>query len=302
MARFLSPFFRTLECESAEATTSSGSRTMVQKGGQGDVEEEKHEPYTIPHLPGEGSFTVTAKILARPNADPAFQRHMEAFRREVALSAPGMLTYRTSVIRGAQPEQNLTSHELYIYDDLDPHPTAATPAPSPSNADKQQGEGEETSVGDLAEKAKQAPTTVLKEAAHSLYNFGLGGIAGSTGATLVYPIDLVKTRMQNQRSSVVGEPQMYKNSLDCVSKVFRREGFLGFYSGLGPQLLGVAPEKAIKLTVNDLVRAHAKDPKTGDIAVRWELVAGGSAGACQVVFTNPLEILKVNGGRILLGR
>jgi len=45
----------------------------------------------------------------------------------------------------------------------------------------------------------------------------------------------------------------------------------------------VAPEKAIKLTVNDLVRAHAKDPNTGAITLPWELFAGGAAGGCQVV-------------------
>ena len=43
-------------------------------------------------------------------------------------------------------------------------------------------------------------------------------------------------RMQNQRSTVVGQ-LLYKNSLDCVQKVFRNEGFLGFYRGLGPQLI-----------------------------------------------------------------
>ncbi len=115
----------------------------------------------------------------------------------------------------------------------------------------------------------------------------------ATGATAVYPIDLVKTRMQNQRStgSFVGE-LMYKNSFDCAKKVLRYEGVFGFYrgwiclmlsslrqknikcvfmflnfdlicspycflcvsvfslTGLLPQLIGVAPEKAIKLTVS----------------------------------------------------
>jgi hypothetical protein len=48
-------------------------------------------------------------------------------------------------------------------------------------------------------------------------------------------------------------------------------------------LQGVAPEKAIKLTVNDFVRSRAMDPETGRIKLRWELIAGGSAGGCQVV-------------------
>ena len=46
---------------------------------------------------------------------------------------------------------------------------------------------------------------------------------------------------------------------------------------------GVALEKAIKLTVNDFIRSRAMDPETGRITLGWELVAGGSAGGCQVV-------------------
>jgi len=86
------------------------------------------------------------------------------------------------------------------------------------------------------------------------------------------------------------------------------------YSSLKIVFQGVAPEKAIKLTVNDLVRAKATDPETGRIKLGWELIAGGMAGGCQVVcrfllfchpqinrynfqiFTNPLEIVYVSIG------
>ncbi|XP_021255700.1 calcium-binding mitochondrial carrier protein Aralar1 isoform X3 [Numida meleagris] len=129
--------------------------------------------------------------------------------------------------------------------------------------------------------------------AESAYRFTLGSIAGAVGATAVYPIDLVKTRMQNQRStgSVVGE-LMYKNSFDCFKKVLRYEGFFGLYRGLLPQLIGVAPEKAIKLTVNDFVRDKFTK-KDGSIPLPAEILAGGCAGASQVIFTNPLEIVKI---------
>ena len=53
----------------------------------------------------------------------------------------------------------------------------------------------------------------------------------ATGATAVYPIDLVKTRMQNQRSGVLVGELMYKNSWDCFKKVIRHEGFFGLYRG-----------------------------------------------------------------------
>ncbi|KAG0198860.1 mitochondrial aspartate-glutamate transporter agc1 [Mortierella sp. NVP41] len=123
------------------------------------------------------------------------------------------------------------------------------------------------------------------------YAFLLASISGAVGATVVYPIDLVKTRMQNQRSKVVGE-LLYKNSIDCFNKVVKNEGVLGLYRGLGPQLVGVAPEKAIKLTMNDLVRRYLTD-KSGNITFVEELIAGGVAGGSQVVFTNPLEIVKI---------
>ncbi|CAG8470907.1 13976_t:CDS:2 [Funneliformis mosseae] len=126
---------------------------------------------------------------------------------------------------------------------------------------------------------------------HHVYSFTLGSIAGAVGATVVYPIDLVKTRMQNQRSKVVGE-LLYKNSIDCFRKVIRNEGLLGLYSGLGPQLVGVAPEKAIKLTVNDIVRSKLKN-ENGFLPLKYEILAGSTAGGCQVIFTNPLEIVKI---------
>lgn len=95
----------------------------------------------------------------------------------------------------------------------------------------------------------------------------------AVGATAVYPIDLVKTRMQNQRTgSYVGEVA-YRNSIDCFKKVVRHEGVLGLYRGLVPQLIGVAPEKAIKLTVNDLVRDKLT-PKNGALPMYAECLAG----------------------------
>ncbi|RFU25638.1 hypothetical protein B7463_g10710, partial [Scytalidium lignicola] len=139
-------------------------------------------------------------------------------------------------------------------------------------------------------RAKTTTQNILHSILESAHHFALGSLAGAFGAFMVYPIDLVKTRMQNQRGSRVGE-LLYKNSWDCAKKVVRNEGFKGLYSGVLPQLVGVAPEKAIKLTVNDLVRGHFS--KDGKIWLPHEILAGGAAGGCQVIFTNPLEIVKI---------
>lgn len=140
--------------------------------------------------------------------------------------------------------------------------------------------------------AAEKTRSVLHSVLESVHHFALGSLAGAFGAFMVYPIDLVKTRMQNQRSTRVGD-KLYNNSLDCFRKVIRNEGFLGLYSGVLPQLIGVAPEKAIKLTVNDLVRGHFTNKENGKIWYAHEILAGGAAGGCQVVFTNPLEIVKI---------
>lgn len=142
-------------------------------------------------------------------------------------------------------------------------------------------------VSDVGQKALTRTKSILHHVLESVHHFALGSLAGAFGAFMVYPIDLVKTRMQNQRGHRVGE-MLYKNSLDCARKVIKNEGIRGLYSGVLPQLVGVAPEKAIKLTVNDLVRGKFIDKKTGQIWWPWELVAGGTAGGCQVVNTPPV--------------
>jgi solute carrier family 25 aspartate/glutamate transporter 12/13 len=127
----------------------------------------------------------------------------------------------------------------------------------------------------------------MNELKQTSIQFGLGGIAGGVGVSAVYPIDLVKTNIQESRVPI--------SILKCVRNVYRQSGVTGFFSGLRPQLLGVAPEKAIKLAVNDLVKRTYKQYPS--IAQKYELpadiVAGGLAGASQVIFTNPLEIVKI---------
>jgi len=140
---------------------------------------------------------------------------------------------------------------------------------------------------------KPEDRSALVAVLESVYRFTLGSIAGATGATAVYPIDLVKTRMQNQRTgSYIGE-LMYRNSFDCFKKVLRHEGFRGLYRGLVPQLVGVAPEKAIKLTMNDLMRDKMTHFNDGKLPLWGEVLAGACGGGSQVMFTNPLEIVKI---------
>lgn len=64
-----------------------------------------------------------------------------------------------------------------------------------------------------------------------------GSISGSVGATMVYPLNLVRTRLQASGSS--GHPERYTGIGDVIRKTYRRDGWRGFYRGLGPTLAKV---------------------------------------------------------------
>ncbi|XP_054905565.1 mitochondrial glutamate carrier 1-like [Poeciliopsis prolifica] len=124
-----------------------------------------------------------------------------------------------------------------------------------------------------------------------------GGIAGMVGVTCVFPIDLAKTRLQNQRSG----QQMYKNMMDCLIKTLKFEGYFGMYRGAAVNLTLVTPEKAIKLAANDFFR-HQLSNDIGRLTVVKEMLAGCCAGMCQVIVTTPMEMLKIqlqDAGRIV---
>ncbi|XP_047993633.1 mitochondrial glutamate carrier 1-like [Leguminivora glycinivorella] len=118
-----------------------------------------------------------------------------------------------------------------------------------------------------------------------------GGIAGIIGVSCVFPIDLVKTRLQNQVIGPNGEKQ-YKNMLDCFKKTYAAEGYFGMYRGSAVNIILVTPEKAIKLACNDMFRYYLTLPD-GSLPVFRQMIAGGGAGACQIVVTTPMELLKI---------
>ncbi|GJJ07618.1 hypothetical protein Clacol_001822 [Clathrus columnatus] len=74
-----------------------------------------------------------------------------------------------------------------------------------------------------------------------------GSISGSIGATSVYPLNLVRTRLQASGSP--GHPQQYTGVWDVVSKTMSTDGVRGFYRGLFPTLAKVVPSVSISYVV-----------------------------------------------------
>ncbi|KAI4131843.1 MAG: hypothetical protein LQ338_001033 [Usnochroma carphineum] len=129
-------------------------------------------------------------------------------------------------------------------------------------------------------------------------------LAGATGAVLanaiVYPLDIVKTRLQVQvkRKPTDSEPLTtnrahYTSSIDAIRKIVEDEGITGLYSGINGSLIGVASTNFAYFywysVVRSLYLSSQAIPKPPGTAA--ELSLGAAAGAVAQVFTIPVSVI-----------
>ena len=77
-------------------------------------------------------------------------------------------------------------------------------------------------------------------------NFSLalmGGVSGAIGASAVYPLNLLRTRLQSQGTA--SHPRTYNGMFDVTRQTLRFEGVRGLFKGLTPNLLKVVPAVSI---------------------------------------------------------
>ncbi|XP_032321076.1 mitochondrial coenzyme A transporter SLC25A42 isoform X2 [Camelus ferus] len=88
-----------------------------------------------------------------------------------------------------------------------------------------------------------------------------GALAGTTAASLTYPLDLVRARM------AVTPKEMYSNIFHVFIRISREEGLKTLYHGFVPTVLGVIPYAGLSFftyeTLKSLHRAHCPGPLTG---------------------------------------
>ncbi|KAL2255914.1 hypothetical protein VTK26DRAFT_2486 [Humicola hyalothermophila] len=71
----------------------------------------------------------------------------------------------------------------------------------------------------------------------------LGATSGALGASIVYPLNVLRTRLQTQGTAM--HPPTYTGIVDVATRTVRNEGVRGLYKGLTPNLLKVAPALSI---------------------------------------------------------
>ncbi|XP_026558755.1 brain mitochondrial carrier protein 1 isoform X2 [Pseudonaja textilis] len=63
---------------------------------------------------------------------------------------------------------------------------------------------------------------------------------GLAGAIASNPVDVVRTRMMNQRA-IVGSVELYRGTVDGLVKTWKSEGFFALYKGFWPNWLRLGP-------------------------------------------------------------
>lgn len=75
----------------------------------------------------------------------------------------------------------------------------------------------------------------------------IGGFSGAFGASLVWPLNLLRTRLQT--SGTVLHPREYTGIVDVTRQTIQSEGVRGLFKGIMPNLVKVVPAVAITYTM-----------------------------------------------------
>lgn len=76
--------------------------------------------------------------------------------------------------------------------------------------------------------------------------FVAGSFAGSVSQTVIYPMEVLKTRMCLRKTG------QYRGAIDAAKKIYVTEGLKAFYRGYVPNLLGIIPYAGIDLAVYEV--------------------------------------------------
>jgi hypothetical protein len=146
-----------------------------------------------------------------------------------------------------------------------------------------------------APETKTAAARAPNHALEAVKDFMMGAVSGAVASFSVFPIDMAKTRIQDQRV-VAGAELLYKNGVQTIARVFKEEGIVACYNGVVPVIVGSAPEAALQLGGNNNARAwFCSKLKTTDTDLPFwaEILSGSFGGGLQVVATNPMERVKI---------
>ncbi|KAF9113924.1 hypothetical protein BGX27_000523 [Mortierella sp. AM989] len=140
----------------------------------------------------------------------------------------------------------------------------------------------------------------------SWIHFLAGGTGGMAGALVTSPLDVVKTRLQSslfqstKSASTVVAPRLgaysvlghIKDTCLLLGRIYSKEGPQALYKGLGPNLVGVIPARAINFATYGNGKKFYTELNGGKETTIVHLSSAVTAGIVTATATNPIWLVK----------
>ncbi|KIW27964.1 uncharacterized protein PV07_07657 [Cladophialophora immunda] len=122
------------------------------------------------------------------------------------------------------------------------------------------------------------------------HNMLAGAFAGIAEHTVMYPVDLMKTRMQIINPSAGG---LYTGLSHAVSTIYRIEGLRTLWRGVTSVIVGAGPAHAVYFGTYEVVKEFAGGNKEDG---KHHPLAAAASGACATIASdalmNPFDVIK----------
>ncbi|XP_069623400.1 mitochondrial adenyl nucleotide antiporter SLC25A23-like isoform X1 [Ranitomeya imitator] len=120
--------------------------------------------------------------------------------------------------------------------------------------------------------------------------FAAGSLAGAIAQTVIYPMEVLKTRLALRRTG------QYSGMTDCAQQILRTEGVRAYFKGYLPNLLGIVPYAGIDLAVYETLKnTWLQRYQTGsspDPGVLVLLACGTISSTCGQIASYPLALVR----------
>ncbi|KAG6483407.1 mitochondrial succinate-fumarate transporter 1-like [Zingiber officinale] len=115
-----------------------------------------------------------------------------------------------------------------------------------------------------------------------------GSLGGVVEACCLQPIDVIKTRLQLDRTGA------YRGIVHCGATAARTEGVRALWKGLTPFATHLTLKYALRMGSNAVLQSAFKDAATGDLSNRGRIAAGFGAGVIEaLLIVTPFEVVKI---------
>jgi solute carrier family 25 folate transporter 32 len=92
-----------------------------------------------------------------------------------------------------------------------------------------------------------------KDRLNAAESFVIGGVTKMVAAVSTYPLQVVKTRLQDQRNRY--DTVRYTGMYDAMVKMYRYEGYRTFFRGIVPHVIRTSPSAAITFMLYEEIMA-----------------------------------------------